>query len=595
MSRRIKNIAFIILMTMLSLPMFQHLTKLFHPGELHGAFVLSEYPEFTWKSWMDGTYQSAYDRYTEDHIGFRSFFVRLNNQIQFSLYHKTNAEGIVIGKDNILHEYDYIRAYTGEDFMGKEMITENLQKVKFLQVYLKNTFNIDFILMFEPSKARVYPETIPDSYLENGISLSNYEFYTQKARELKVDFIDLNSFFMQVRDTSRYPLYPPYGIHWSEYTLAFVTDTLIKYIEDKQKIDLPEFEVETRLVKDSISHFDYDAGQTLNLLFRLPHPKLPYCFYSFKDDSTKTRPMVLAVADSYYWNIFNTRVPLNLFTNQAFWYFNSKVYPEFYFKDTWTQDLDLKTEIEKQDVIILGVTERFLYKFGWDFVRQVYKLYSPEYTGDVIEKYVSTILGDAVWFSSLLEKSKTSEIPIQKVVEREAGFLANKHEHYNYITWYGSGYFANLIEIDSVWKKSIQNKALESGLTYEQQLQSDAMWTFKNREPEAYNKYKLIQKYLKIIASDVAWQKLLKNKSDETYIPTEVLININAEKLANKELSANTEFDIRVYYYENLILKNPEWLKKVAAKANEQNSSLYNAIHSDALYMAKQELKRKGN
>ena len=98
--------------------------------------------------------------------------------------------------------------------------------------------------------------------------------------------------------------------------MSFVADTLIRFVESVSTIDIPEFSVETRFVEDSISASHYDAGMTSNLLFTLDQPPLPYPFFSFDKDTTKSRPMVLAVADSYYWNFYNTKVPKNLFANE---------------------------------------------------------------------------------------------------------------------------------------------------------------------------------------------------------------------------------------------------------------------------------------
>ncbi len=119
-------------------------------------------------------------------------------------------------------------------------------------------------------------------------------------------------------------------------------------------------------------------GVTLNLLCRLPtNEDLAYPVYRFEENPAKDKHMVLVIGDSYYWNIFNTRIPKHLFKNEAFWYFYAQLYPETYYKPTWAKDLNLKVEIEKQDVIFLMVIERFLHKNGWNFIEEAYALYGP--------------------------------------------------------------------------------------------------------------------------------------------------------------------------------------------------------------------------
>jgi hypothetical protein len=87
----VKHILLFALIALLTLPVFQHGTKLFNIRPLDGDFILSLRPQYTWKTWMNGTFQSQFNNYLEDHIGFRSFFVRLNNQLDFFLFKKANA------------------------------------------------------------------------------------------------------------------------------------------------------------------------------------------------------------------------------------------------------------------------------------------------------------------------------------------------------------------------------------------------------------------------------------------------------------------------------------------------------------------------
>ncbi|MCF8365918.1 MAG: hypothetical protein K9H16_09055 [Bacteroidales bacterium] len=593
MNQKVKNIVFFLLLALLSLPLFQHFTRIFDTGRLNGDFILHERPQFSWSSWMDGTFQTGCDRFIEDHIGFRNFFVRLNNQIDFSLFDEVNAEGIIKGKNSILYEYDYIRAFTGDDFIGKNTITRKMQKLKFLQEHLKNKFDIDLILIFEPSKARIQPQFIPDSYLEKGKTLSNYEFFKQQADDLKVDCIDLNEYLLEVSDTIPYPVYPPYGIHWSEHTMNFITDSLINYIESKRNIDLPDFKVETKIVGDSISDSDYDAGNTSNLLFRLQGPVMPYPFFTFYDDSTKTRPMVLAVADSYYWNIFNTRVPKNLFANQAFWYFNAKVYPDFYFEEKWTRDLDIQKEVEKQDVILLSITERFLYKFAWQFVDQLYEIYTPEFSGDLIEKREDEIRNYSTWFDDLVIRAQNNDtLTLWELIHTEADFLAQKKDFEIYLSWYGMKYFKGIISSNSNWNSTIYVKANEKGRSYNEQLNIDAAWIFEQNYPELFRKFTTIRKYREMIRADSAWLEAVAQKAQKYYIPPETMVSLDAEYLANKELKPES-FEEKVLKLIETIKNDPEWLKAVTSKAAEKGFTLNEMLRRDAEYVITEQQKKR--
>lgn len=593
MDKKVKNIIFITLLALLTLPMFQHATKLFDAGELSGDFVLSEKPVFSWHSWMDGTFQAGFDRFIEDHIGFRNFFVRLNNQIDFTFFDEVNAEGIVKGKKSILYEYDYIRALTGGDFIGKNTIERKMQKLKFLQEHLKNTFDINLILIFEPSKARVLPQFVPDKYFAKGKSLSNYEYFKQQADALQIDYLDFNKYFMEIADTAKYPLYPPYGIHWSENTMRFVTDTLVKFIESRRNIDMPDFAVETKIVGDSISDSDYDAGKTSNLLFRLPEAVLPYPFFTFFDDSAKTRPALLAVADSYYWNIFNTRVPQHLFANQAFWYFNARVYPDSYFEEKWTSELDIKKEVEQQDIILLSITERFLYKFGWQFVDQLYEIYTPKFSGDLIEKKEDGIRNNSPWFDELVTRAQNNDtLTLEKLIRNEADFLAQTKDFDTYLTWYGVKYFKNLILTNPSWDSTVRVKAKDKNLPYPEQLNLEAAWVFEHNQPALFRKYAAIRKYDKMIRSDSIWLEAVAKKAQKYYMPLEMMLSLDAEYLANKELKPET-FEEKVNRLVETIKNDPVWLQAVSGKAVKNGLPLDEMLRLEAEYSINQQIKKE--
>jgi len=593
MISRLKNIVFIVLLVLLALPTIQHVTKFIKVKQLDGDFVLASRPAFSWQTWLSGNFQTQFNNYIEDHIGFRSFFVRLNNQIDFCLFHKANADGVVVGKDRMLFEYDYIRAYTGEDFIGKKTIRKKLSRVKFLQKYLKEKYDIDFVLIFEPSKVRFYPEDIPDRYLDKGISLSNYEYFTQEAKKLGVRFIDYNKYYNGLKGTKPYPLYPKWGIHWSEYGMSFVADSLIRYIENLRGIKLPEMHLDSMLVTEQLRDSDYDIGKTMNLLWRLPHPEVAYPEYSFKTDSTRTRPMVLTIADSYYWNIFNTRLPKNLFANETFWYFNAKVYPDFYYGPKWVKDLDLKAEIEKQDIILLSVTERFLYKFDWGFVDNVFKLYTPPCSDDLIYDFANGIKSDATWFTKILSKAQKTGIPLEDAINNEATYEAIKENLEGYLTWYGLDHYKKIILDTPDWKAAVAKKAEEQGISFNEMLSRDADYVFKADHPAINEKYHLIQKNIVAIQSDPSWLAIVGKKAASFFMDTVEMVHMDAEYLANQEIGNESGDEVKIRNYENQIRKDPKWLEMVTKKATEKGIPLNDMINQDARYMLDQEQRKK--
>jgi len=503
--------------------------------ELDGDFILAEKPEFSKTGWYSGKFQAEFDKYLEEHIGFRNFLVPLTNQIDYSLFKQPNAEGVIIGKDDQFFEYDYIRAYTGEDFIGEKIIDHKIRRLKFLQKYLKQEKNIDLVLVLEPGKASIFSEYIPDKYLKKKIENTNYDCFVRKAEEYEVRYIDFKKYFKSLKGNTKYPLYAKYGIHWSIYGMSFAADSLINYVEQLRQIDMLDVYIDSLQIEKHARRPDYDVGITLNLLWRLSEEEpLAYPVYSFEENQEKDRPMVLAVADSYYWNIYNTRIPRRLFKNEAFWYFYSKVYPETYTKTTGVSELNLKEEIEKQDIILLMVTERFLYKFDWGFIDDAYVLYGPYSEYEKILKIRNRICSYNPWFNSIIEKANGRNISIGEMLDLEAEYVYSQENLDKLLVFKGQKYFEEEIKRNKNLLKSVEAKAGKRNISPEKMIPDYADFLFNTEHPEAYKKYKEIELQKQLILNDSLLTEEIKKSAQKYYLTFDEMLQVEAERLYNK-------------------------------------------------------------
>lgn len=118
----IKRSLFGAILALLLMPLLQKHIRIFSEKPLFGAFKQESavsLDSLSWKKWLDGSFQSAVNRQTEQIIGFRPGLVRLYNQLHFSLFKKANAEGVIIGRDGECYEEDYLRAATGAFLLVK--------------------------------------------------------------------------------------------------------------------------------------------------------------------------------------------------------------------------------------------------------------------------------------------------------------------------------------------------------------------------------------------------------------------------------------------------------------------------------------------
>jgi hypothetical protein len=577
------HIAFVFIILLMALPAVQLNFHPFKEKPLNGAFNLAEKPQFNKVNWYSGEFQENSERYMKDHTGFRNFMVRVQNQVDFSLFRQANAEGAIIGKNKQLYEYDYIRSWLAIDYPGDSFVEEKLNRAKYVQEFLKREKNIDMIVLFEPGKASFYPEYIPSAYAEKKNGLSTYENYLAKAKEIGIDYIDLNEYFLQLKPESKYPLFPPGGTHWSVYGMRFAADSIIRLIENRRNIDLPEYYIDNTEISARPRDTDDDVIRTMNLLFPLWGVDLAYPIYSFDTVTPKYRPMVLVVADSYYWNIFNTRIPKHLFANEAFWYFNSLVYPENYYKPFHTADLDIRQEVEKQEVIFLMITERFLHKFDWTFIDKLYSLYTPAWLKDPVYDNINKIMQVDSWYGDIISKAEQKHISLEEALINEGKFLLYRDDTVNYLVNYGPEHFSRIISGDPGWMEYIREKALKKGISVEEMLKADALYIFQQNHPGLFE---LNQGSEAVEARLYSEPEVLDSLGREAafycWNPAS-FIRIKAWQIYQEEEIQKTCEVIR---------HDPTWLEHVKGKALDKGISLDEMIRLDAAYMWAQRLKK---
>lgn len=424
-----KGLVLATLYAFLFVPLIQELTHFkTYEGKLNGAFVEEKDISFDWPAWFSADYQAQKDKYVKENFGFHNYYVRLICQVNFNLFKKAHVVYVVVGKDNYLYETAYIDSYYGRDFVGKEKITSQLEKLKRVQDTLEKSNKL-LLIVYAAGKASFYPEYIPDDY-KTIPGLSNYTYYVQKSKELKLNHIDFNDYFKSQKHKSKYALYPQYGIHWSDYASIIAFDSLTKYVETKTKVNLPDLQISSVEVSDSLRNTDNDALQSLNLLFEPPTFKMAYPNWVVKYDSTKHRkPKLLVISDSFWWYIYSTGAPDNVFGPSQFWYYNHEIYPESFSSPLFVSQIDYASKIKDADVIVLMHTEATLHKFGDGFVEMCHDLFfkSSQWKQE-IQIMKGKIRGTKTWFDSVVDKASKRGISTDSMLTLDAIYMLEQEK-----------------------------------------------------------------------------------------------------------------------------------------------------------------------
>jgi hypothetical protein len=421
-----KKAALLILVVALFIPLCQEFFTIFEIGRLQGLYEVAPPTTFTLKKWMDGSFQAEKEKYVDQNYGTRNFLVRLSHQLDYSLFNEVHTTtDVIAGQKGMLYGNDYIQSYYGDNYVGDQNVETKCTQLAELQKKL-TVQNKTLIVVLAPGKASFYPEYFPGKYLVREKKQNNYEAYTKQLKAKGINVIDMNSWFLTMKGKTPYPVFTELGVHWTSYGASLAYDSLVKYIERKRNIDLPDYTT-TYQLSDTLRYPDNDLFLLSNLLFQLPHAKPAYPEIRITNETGKMKPTCLTIGDSYWWTI--RKLNNSLFQNQRYWYYNNDAYPESIedsYNHVQVSSLNFNEIIQQTDVIILLQTESTLYNLGHGFVEKLYKSYTgiegyaPREKQEKVNNMMKYIRNDKKWMEGIEERSKKENIPVDTILYKDA-------------------------------------------------------------------------------------------------------------------------------------------------------------------------------
>lgn len=473
-----KKIIYIIFIIILLLPVIQKQGRIFPIEILNGAFYPSNNISFSIERWFSNDYQKQKESYIKDHIGFRAHFIKTQNQLSYSLFNKADNPGGVVGKEDYLFLDSYIFNHTGENFIGDDKILGITKKLKYLQDYFAQK-NITLLTTFLPSKASFYPEFIPDRF--ETFNKSNYSEFIKAYDQLDLNYIDLIPYFNTIKGKTDYPLFPKNGLHWTSYGMTIGMDTLIKSIEAYRGIDIQDLKWETPILSTKEARKpDFDAENLMNLVWDLEKQEMPYPKYIFDKNSEKVKPKTLIISDSYYWQVYQSYIPHNLFDWGGFWYYfktlrvkenkTEKVYP--------SDSISIKDKLLSQEVIVLFASQATLHLFPFEFDDKAYHLFMPKDSISLSNYFRARILNTKSWKKTTLEKAKKGNVTFEEQLRTETNWLSKKYLKENLSKEEEIKKIVSQIKSDKKWLDLIKEKAPKHKKTVDEMVRIDAEWLY---------------------------------------------------------------------------------------------------------------------
>lgn len=348
----------------MALPAINTLVPFIFSAPLQGAVSYEADTSFSWKGWWTGGYQEQKEKHLNDYFGFRADFVRLHNQLEYTLFEKLNARIVVEGKDHYLYEKPYIDSYYGNDFRSEKDLLKTAASLKKIQQALKARGK-ELLFVCIPGKATVFPQYIPQKLEQANRGTTNMPVMLHILDTMGIDYVDIYKWYLNAKDTLKYPFMTKYNTHWSSYGCALGMNEVIAKLEQLKNKDLPDMSIECIESRKYCDH-DKEIMTALNLIVPLPEDELTCIPYLHINDSNKAKMTAYIFSDSFFWEPYSMGIPARVFEYFEFWYYGNQRWGNGSLLGDYTKD-ELKKAIDKTDVIILMGAEMNIDWYAWMF------------------------------------------------------------------------------------------------------------------------------------------------------------------------------------------------------------------------------------
>ena len=395
--------------------------------------IVVEKQDLTFETYLDGSYQEYLAQLAKKKTGFREFFSRCYNQIAFTCFGKIANPNVIEGKHHEFFLKGCIDDVTGKLLVRNYGTVDNAktEAQKNVQATLRlmdtlHQHGTQFLFVFCPTKPAVYPEYLPEAYKDSIFDFSLADYYIELFKENNIPHIDFYNYFKSLKSSFPYPLYTRFGSHWSEATIPFVADSILRKLEAETDYRFPDIEVIDPNLNRNYSNQDGELETSIDLLLPLCKPKVSRPVFTLQDTIGKDRPNLLVVGDGYFTPLQGSCF-VNAFKQWDFWLYNQTSIssrPELNWK--YLNQLFGTAETLKQaDIVIALYTSNYLLNYMSGFTQSALELYANGGTQEqeAIRSIMESIKKDPEWFGVIQQQAQERGISVEENLRLNAAYV----------------------------------------------------------------------------------------------------------------------------------------------------------------------------
>lgn len=340
-------------------------------NELAGGYIRSEQPDYYPDLLFSGEYSAEMQTWIRENYPYRGWFIRLHNQLDYSLFRHSSNERIAVGQKGELYDVSYIQAWQGKDAMHPDTVSRFIEAISNLRDSLK-AYQTELLVLTPPGKPSFMPRYLPNRILSEVPSTSNRQRVSHALEEAEVPFIDFE-YFNTVQEKEPHRLYPRSGLHWSLYGAAVAADTLRNRISELLQTELPQISWTTQPYYDRMQT-DFEVERAMNLLWPIDQREMVRPVYRFDESAETFKPKVIIIGDSYYKVWYDQGIQEKLFHPESqFWYYGRAILParEINGEPVIAPALNVSEEVRKADLVLFVNAEINLPRLGFGLIERM--------------------------------------------------------------------------------------------------------------------------------------------------------------------------------------------------------------------------------
>ena len=350
---------------------------------LGGVEFASSLSSFTWETFLDGSFQTKFQKWFSSHLGYRSILIRSNNQLDFSLFGAFSGRRTIIGKKNYLFQSQYIEDYNGLYPVTEEAMNLFVDKLRRLQIGLKGRGS-KLMIFLTPSKAAIIPELLPSQLRLSDTGPGTYERFLAKLQTAEIPVLDGIQLAKQLKAESPYPVFPPGAAHWSSYVSCKAGEKFTQLLGPTLGRPVPLLSCDPPEARRIPQGVDQDLAELTNIWdpssFDVPlvYPKVSV---SVPKDAYFAK--TLFIGDSFLWTFLHYLERKAVYESRDFFYYYrsqerfrrrqrpSRRTPIEFEKLDWNY-------LFKRDVVVIELNEIRIREGGFGFVEDALAHLDPQ-------------------------------------------------------------------------------------------------------------------------------------------------------------------------------------------------------------------------